>query len=895
MSFCFFFFSFFNQKRIGKKKKKKKKKIVFFGFSNELPGSYAEKKARKKQKDGAIIISEKSLNAFLKPFDSFHVKQMLLAEVFLQERTDPKSKKTVIVIPRDRIWSFLRSSAALSFCRNMLVAERFALLSEIARLAYRADDVDVPGLIVDLLSEQELLDLVGLLVEKRGTETNFRADGIDTSLVARWALTSCTSMLDFLPEVIQSVLALPDGFELDPTKIRHSSLMNGNIRNVETVCKSILTEVTSRPNLLPPFLKALLSLLKANGVDWEGVSSVVILRIISPAIISPDRFHLIDHGLLPTQRRGLLMIAKVLQQIANGIEFESDHFLSVLNPLIVENHKLLIEFLSGLITADAPPILQSQKPLNVQALRQFLLRVPVYADDALINMQHGSNAMVFAGSNLGAVRFRLLFRFSLKRQSRFLSDEDETDSMDDSSSGEVASTPTTSSVSSAASSAEAGSSTPVIGRMGIAKLASVYESEAEANEKLTPTQMGIITAVNGALEQKRILFTFEFLCAGARAAEFKAKRAIKILSAYHNYYKKEVNGPRILISDVESMVLDGVLLVHPKLVSTAGLRVMLMRPARYFPSKTPTSDVIKLLSYMTQRLVEDVGAQINGFTFVADLGTWKMENFSRSYAMTWFLSMLVMPVKLESFIIIDAPSWFGAIWAVIKHAMSRSFQSKWSYVTRATLDTVLTKAHRPPDLENGELDIDLAKWCEDRRVAESAIKVDPVFRQMGEPVKVPTRKASSNKGDTVFGSRASRRPSLVTVGGNASAGSSANSPKIASPIGSSSNSPNNSPRRRKPSMEGGLLVTESDESDSSVDMALNELQTFGIDNVEYSNTRKATLRSIDKGKDEVSNIESLQDEVELGKEGKKKKKKKKKRFVLPLVFSSSLCCFSTST
>jgi hypothetical protein len=79
--------------------------------------------------------------------------------------------------------------------------------------------------------------------------------------------------------------------------------------------------------------------------------------------------------------------------------------------------------------------------------------------------------------------------------------------------------------------------------------------------------------------------------------------------------------------------------------------------------------------------------------------------------MTWFLTMLVMPVKLESFIIIDAPGWFGGIWAIIKHAMNKSFQNKWSYVTRATLDTVLTKAHRPTDF-GGELNIDLAKWCE---------------------------------------------------------------------------------------------------------------------------------------------------------------------------------------
>jgi hypothetical protein len=159
---------------------------------------------------------------------------------------------------------------------------------------------------------------------------------------------------------------------------------------------------------------------------------------------------------------------------------------------------------------------------------------------------------------------------------------------------------------------------------------------------------------------------------------------------------------------------------------------------------------------------------------------------------------------------------FGAIWAIIKHGMSRSFQSKWTYVTRATLDSVLTKAHRPADL-GGELEIDLAKWCEDRRVAESNVTVDPVFRTMGDPMRIPSR---SSRSDTIF-SRPNRRPSLVSTS--------------LSPSGSAASSPNVSPRRRgeKPVRHSDTMVTESDESDS-VDMALAELQRFGIDHVDYT-------------------------------------------------------------
>merc|ERR1711916_423280 len=215
---------------------------------------------------------------------------------------------------------------------------------------------------------------------------------------------------------------------------------------------------------------------------------------------------------------------------------------------------------------------------------------------------------------------------------------------------------------------------------------------------------------------------------------------------YSNYYVRTVKEATLKIADVEKMVLDGILLVHPKLVTVEGRRCMFMRPSRFFPSKMKTQDVINLLQYMTQRLTEDIRTQFTGFTFVADLGNWKMANFSQSYAFTWFLTMLVMPVRMENFIIIDAPPWFGAIWAIIRSAMSQSFREKWTYVTRATIDTVLAPEHRFADIADGTLEVDLAQWCEDRRVAELNIKTP--FRSPDEHIPQQTliRKMSTHRG-----------------------------------------------------------------------------------------------------------------------------------------------------
>jgi hypothetical protein len=101
-----------------------------------------------KKKDGPIALSEKSFDSFVSKVERpYHVRQMLLAELWLIERVDPKTKKTQLLIPKDRIWHFLRLPGAVQFCRSVLVADRYALLNELARLAYRSDDVDFPGLL----------------------------------------------------------------------------------------------------------------------------------------------------------------------------------------------------------------------------------------------------------------------------------------------------------------------------------------------------------------------------------------------------------------------------------------------------------------------------------------------------------------------------------------------------------------------------------------------------------------------------------------------------------------------------------------------------------------------------------------------------------------------------
>merc|ERR1711916_199551 len=308
---------------------------------------------------------------------------------------------------------------------------------------------------------------------------------------------------------------------------------------------------------------------------------------------------------------------------------------------------------------------------------------------------------------------------------------------------------------------------------------------------------------------------------------------------YSNYYVRTVKEATLKIADVEKMVLDGILLVDPRLVTVEGRRCMFMRPARFFPSKMKTSDVINLLHYMTMRLTEGIRTQFTGFTFVADLGDWKMANFSQGYAFSWFLTMLVMPVRMENFIIIDAPAWFGSIWTVIKQAMTPDFRAKWKYVTRDTIDTVLAKEHRFADIADGTLDINLEQWCEDRRVAEQ----DPqnVFRHAAEPLHIHETAASSLS-DRQLGKSPSRRRKLSS---KASSVSSSPRSSAASPLGSG----HTTPKRKHSNATSSLL-----DDDSALNEAVEEMETMGVDNARFSTIRGMRFHISGESEDEATSM-----------------------------------------
>ena len=69
-----------------------------------------------------------------------------------------------------------------------------------------------------------------------------------------------------------------------------------------------------------------------------AVIGLLFLRFIVPGITSPEVFGLAIPDVSAEARRGLIIISKVVQTVANGIPVEGpDNFMTPLNPLMTRN------------------------------------------------------------------------------------------------------------------------------------------------------------------------------------------------------------------------------------------------------------------------------------------------------------------------------------------------------------------------------------------------------------------------------------------------------------------------------------------------------------------------------------------------------------------------------
>ncbi|WVF65508.1 hypothetical protein IAT40_000236 [Kwoniella sp. CBS 6097] len=206
-----------------------------------------------------------------------------------------------------------------------------------------------------------LLGLMRALLEREVTLTNheselFRANSITMRMLTIFAKTyGYNYVRATLQPLVLSLIEKPSecSFELDPSKASGNDDIDRNADHLRLMCQALLDLICSSAPRVPLMFRALCHHIWEVVDDrfyesrHSAVGSFIFLRFFCPAIVSPES---IDLDLNPDNketRRALLLITKVIQNLANNVVFKEPH-MKLLNNFLSDNIIPVTKFMSDL-------------------------------------------------------------------------------------------------------------------------------------------------------------------------------------------------------------------------------------------------------------------------------------------------------------------------------------------------------------------------------------------------------------------------------------------------------------------------------------------------------------------------------------------------------------------
>lgn len=128
-------------------------------------------------------------------------------------------------------------------------------------------------------------------------------------------------------------------YEIDVSRLDANDNISINQDNLLRLTKQILDSILLSTEDFPPQLNSmcicLLRVLCTKFSDTDtcirAIGTVVFLRFINPAIVSPYEFGIVDEQPSPRVLRGLTLVSKILQNIANNVEFSKEEHMLPFN------------------------------------------------------------------------------------------------------------------------------------------------------------------------------------------------------------------------------------------------------------------------------------------------------------------------------------------------------------------------------------------------------------------------------------------------------------------------------------------------------------------------------------------------------------------------------------
>ncbi|KAG7097519.1 hypothetical protein E1B28_004862 [Marasmius oreades] len=230
---------------------------------------------------------------------------------------------------------------------------------------------EVDGMISVLLNlfdtRASLMKLLKTAIDREVSHTEneaalFRGNSTCTRFLSAFARIHGYNYLRSLVEpLVKSMESLPpgQGYELDPSKAGEQDVLQ-NRKNIEYVAQSFLEIIGSSTSKIPSMFREIcVHIGKTVYQRWPeakfaALGAFVFLRFISPAVVAPEIIDLDPPS--DSLRRGLMLIAKIIQNLANNIFFGKEAHMIGLNDFLREHITHVTRYLSELNRYTPPEI-----------------------------------------------------------------------------------------------------------------------------------------------------------------------------------------------------------------------------------------------------------------------------------------------------------------------------------------------------------------------------------------------------------------------------------------------------------------------------------------------------------------------------------------------------------
>ena len=222
----------------------------------------------------------------------------------------------------------------------------------------------IAALLVRVFEAQDkTMDLMKTAIEAEISRTEqsntlFRRNSMATKLLAAFCKLLGRDYLKLaLGPQLRGLLAKKQDLELDPTKLPKGQSLETNCYNLMNVSNCFLEDILNTLPHCPKQFRVISNFLsdcvqkKFPGHEHTVVAGFMFLRFLCPAIVAPDGFGVVGSNIQDKDvRRGLVLITKVLQNLANRVSFTKEPFMHCMNPWIEQNVPFMKQLLDQMAT-----------------------------------------------------------------------------------------------------------------------------------------------------------------------------------------------------------------------------------------------------------------------------------------------------------------------------------------------------------------------------------------------------------------------------------------------------------------------------------------------------------------------------------------------------------------